>query len=126
VSTEIVLQSGAAAVSLIGIYLAYLVYLRSPRYAESLVRTGWGTALHRLWFAGWGFDRLYDSCLVRPYVWLAHADREDVVDLIYRGIAALTQGFNRLLTGTQTGKVRWYATGIAIGAVIVIAITVIL
>jgi NADH-quinone oxidoreductase subunit L len=126
VSTEVVLQCSAAAVSLIGIYLAYLLYLRSPRYAESLVRTAWGTALHRLWFAGWGFDRLYDTCLVRPYVWLAHADKDDVVDLIYRGIAALTQGFNRLLIGIGTGKVRWYATGIAIGAVIIIAITVIL
>jgi NADH-quinone oxidoreductase subunit L len=126
VSTEVVLQCTAAAVSLIGIYLAYLLYLRSPRYAESLVRTTWGTALHRFWFAGWGFDWLYDTCLVRPYVWLARADKDDVVDLIYGGIVALTQGFNRLLIGTETGKLRWYATGIAIGAVIVIAITVIL
>jgi NADH-quinone oxidoreductase subunit L len=126
VSTEIVLQCSAAAVSLIGIYLAYRLYLRTPQYAESLLRTTWGTALHRVWFAGWGFDWLYDTFLVGPYVWFAHADKDDVVDLIYGGIAGLIQRLNRLLSGTETGKVRWYATGIAIGAVIIIAIAVIL
>ena len=126
VSTEIALQCSAAAVSLIGIYLAYLLCLRMPQYAESLLRTPWGTALHRFWFAGWGFDWLYDTFLVRSYVWFAHAAKDEVVDLIYSGIAGLTQRLNRLLSGTETGKVRWYATGIAIGAVIIIAIAVIL
>jgi NADH-quinone oxidoreductase subunit L len=123
-STELALQFIAAAVSLLGIYLAYLLFLRHPQSTENLVRTPWGAALHRYWFAGWGFDWLYDRCIVQPYVWLACADANDVIDGIYDGIAWLTQTGYHDLSRTQTGQVRRYAMGIAIGAVIIIAIVV--
>jgi NADH-quinone oxidoreductase subunit L len=122
--TELVLQIVAAVVSLGGIYLAYLFFLRSPQTVQSLARTSWGAALHRFWFVGWGFDWLYDRLLVRPVVWFAHANRDDVADLIYDGLAGLSRALNRILSGTETGKVRWYAAGIAVGAIITIAIAV--
>jgi NADH-quinone oxidoreductase subunit L len=124
VSTELMLQVIAAAVSLLGISLAYVLFLRRRQYTESLVHTSWGAALHHLWFAGWGFDWLYDRCFVQPYVWIAHADADDVIDRIYRGIAWLMQVTHRALSRTQTGRVRRYAMGIAIGAVVIIAIVV--
>jgi NADH-quinone oxidoreductase subunit L len=123
-SPELALQFIAAAVSLLGIYLAYLLFLRHPQSTENLVRTPWGAALHRYWFAGWGFDWLYDRCIVQPYVWIACADANDVIDGIYDGIAWLTQIGYHDLSRTQTGQVRRYAMGIAIGAVIIIAIVV--
>jgi NADH-quinone oxidoreductase subunit L len=82
--------------------------------------------LHRFWFVGWGFDWLYDKAFVRPYVWLAQANKDDVVDLVFDGIGRLAQVFHRALSLTQTGKMRWYATGIGIGAVIAIALAVFL
>jgi NADH-quinone oxidoreductase subunit L len=123
-STELALQLTAAVVSLLGISLAYVLFLRHPQSTENLVRSRWGAALHRLWFAGWGFDRLYDRCIVQPYVWLARADTTDVIDAIYDGIAWLTQIGYYELSRTQTGQVRRYAMGIAIGVVIIIAIVV--
>ena len=39
-------------------------------------------------------------------------------------IAKLSKIFNLILSATQTGRVRWYAAGIAVGAIIVIAILV--
>jgi NADH-quinone oxidoreductase subunit L len=121
---ELVLQIVSAAVSLGGIFLAYLFFLRRPQVAESLARTSWGAALHRFWFVGWGFDWVYDRLLVHPVVWFAHANRDDIVDLIYDGLAALSRILNQALSGTETGKVRWYAAGIALGAIITIAIAV--
>jgi NADH-quinone oxidoreductase subunit L len=123
-STELALQFIAAAASLLGICLAYVLFLRYPQSTANLVRTSWGAALHRYWLAGWGFDWLYDRCLVQPYVWLARADANDVIDPIYDGIAWLTQLGYHDLSRTQTGQVRRYAMGIAIGAVIIIAIVV--
>jgi NADH-quinone oxidoreductase subunit L len=123
-STELALQFIAAAASLLGICLAYVLFLRYPQSPDNLLRTPWGAALHRYWFAGWGFDWLYDRCLVQPYVWLARADANDVIDPIYDGIAWLTQIGYHDLSRTQTGQVRRYAMGIAIGAVIIIAIVV--
>jgi len=126
VNTELILQLVAAVVSLAGVLVAYLLFLREPRRVASLVQTSWGTVLHRLWFAGWGFDWLYGTLIVRPFVWLARINKGDVIDLIYQGIAWLSQALHYLLSLTQTGKVRWYAMGIAVGAVVTIAIVVFL
>jgi NADH-quinone oxidoreductase subunit L len=47
-----------------------------------------------------------------------------VFDLIYNAVAAASRGLNRLLSRTETGRLRWYAGGIAVGAVIILAIAV--
>ncbi|HBY95614.1 MAG TPA: NADH-quinone oxidoreductase subunit L [Chloroflexi bacterium] len=124
--TEALFELIAGVVTLVGISLAYLFYVQRRQLPARVVETPLGAALHRFWFAGWGFDWLYATFIVRPYVWLAHADKNDVFDLIYQGIARLSEAFYRILSQTETGRVRWYATGIAIGAVIIVAIAVIL
>jgi NADH-quinone oxidoreductase subunit L len=122
--SEAGLQLIAALVSLAGIGLAYLFYLRSPQYVAAFVQRPFGAALQRFWFSGWGFDWLYDRLFVRPYVWLARADKDDVIDLIYQGIAWVSQALNRALSRTETGQLRWYALGIGAGAILIIAIEV--
>ncbi|HXI21893.1 MAG TPA: NADH-quinone oxidoreductase subunit L, partial [Gemmatimonadales bacterium] len=117
---EVVLEWVAALVSLTGIGIAYVLFLWKPGIAVRWAETPWGAALHRFWFADWGFDWLYDWCLVRPYAWLARVGRDDVVDLLYRGLAWLTRLGWRLLSLTETGRIRWYAAGVAGGAVILI------
>ena len=96
------------------------------RFTEKLAGSGPGEALHRLWFAGWGFDRVYDLLLVNPYVWLARINRNDAIDLIYRGIGLLAELAWRGLIVTENGRVRSYALGIALGAAIVIGLAVFL
>jgi NADH-quinone oxidoreductase subunit L len=91
-----------------------------------LVRTPLGAALHRWWLVGWGFDALYDWTIVSPYVWLARIGRNDVVDLFYHWIAWMNQVGYRAVSATQTGRIRSYAVGLAIGAVFVIGLVVIL
>jgi NADH-quinone oxidoreductase subunit L len=113
-------------VSLFGIYVIYLFIMRRRSLTESLVSSPTGAALHHFWFVGWGFDWLYDTLVVRPYSWLAQVNRDDVFDLLYTGIAWLAQVFHRALSLTQTGQVRRYAMGIAIGAIITIALAVFL
>jgi NADH-quinone oxidoreductase subunit L len=126
VSTEGILAGISAVVSVGGIFLAYVLFRRNPDFVSNVVRTSWGAMLHRFWFVGWGFDWLYDRALVQPYVWLARTNKRDVVDLFFEGIAWLSRALHRLLSMTQTGRVRWYATGVAIGAVVVIGVAVFL
>jgi NADH-quinone oxidoreductase subunit L len=116
----------ASLVSVAGILLAYALFLRHPVVVTRWAASRWGTALHRFWFAGWGFDWAYEALLVRPYVRLARRNREDGVDAGIRGIAWLTAAASRALTRTETGHVRWYAMGVAGGAAIVVAILVFL
>ena len=44
-------------------------------------------ALHRFWFAGWGFDRLYMALFVSPFIGMARLNKKDAMDSLYRGIA---------------------------------------
>ncbi|MGB6067337.1 MAG: NADH-quinone oxidoreductase subunit L [Desulfomonilaceae bacterium] len=121
---EVIFEILSGAISLIGICIAYVFFLRQPRYADSLVSSAPGAAAHRLWFNGWGFDWLYDKLFVKPFVWLARINRSDVLDQIYRGIAGLSWFFHSILSDTQSGILRRYAVGIVIGAVLVVAIMV--
>jgi NADH-quinone oxidoreductase subunit L len=121
---ELILQIVAAVVSLSGIYLAYLFFLRWRAIAEGLARSPLGAALDRFWFAGWGFDWLYNKVFVNPYVWLARVNKNDFIDSIYDRVAKLNEVLYRALSRTETGKVRWYMTGIAFGAIVAIAIAV--
>ena len=123
---ELALEAASAFASLFGIYLAYVLFLRAPARAHAVERRPVPTAIARFWQADWGFDRLYDALFVRPYVWFSYTNRHDVVDLLYTGIGWVSLRFNRGLSYTQNGRVRRYATGLAIGAVILIAIVVLL
>ncbi len=126
ITTELLFQIIAAAASLLGVYVAYVFFVRKPQLADQLLRPALFSGLHRFWFSGWGFDWLYDRLFVRPFVWIARTNKNDFFDLIYTGIAALNQLLHRLTVRTQSGQTRWYAAGIALGAVIVFAIVIFL
>jgi NADH-quinone oxidoreductase subunit L len=124
--TELTLQVIAGVVSLLGIALAYFLFLRSPRAVDMLTGTTWGAAVQRWWCAGWGFDWVYDRLVVEPYIWMARVNKDDLFDAISQGAAQLGRLSYSLLSRTQTGKVRWYAAGIAAGSVIFVALAVFL
>lgn len=116
----------AAALFAVGLAVAYLFFLARPQYSDAAARNLVFGMLHRYWFSGWGFDWLYDRVFVRPFLWAARINRSDFVDAFYTGIARLTEGANHLLVATQTGRVRWYAAGIAAGAVIFVGVAILL
>ncbi len=125
-STEALMQIIAGLACLAGIAIAYIFFLRSPRWSSAVAENPQGALLHRFWFMGWGFDRLYDRTLVRPFVFVARINRRDVVDVVVTCIALTTEAFHRALSLGQTGKIRHYAVGMAIGAIITIGIAVLL
>jgi NADH-quinone oxidoreductase subunit L len=119
-------QAVSGLVCIVGIYLAYLFFLRSPALAGRLAASAVGSALRRFWLGGWGFDWLYERFFIRPYVWIARINKSDFVDVFYDDIAWLSRLAHMLLAETQTGNVRWYAMGLVIGAVVFIAVAVLL
>ena len=121
---EVALVVVSLLTSTVGVYVAYVLYLRNPALRQRLGTTPWGAALTRFWAAGWGFDRAYDVAFVRPYAWFAQANKDDFFDLIYAGVARLSALSYRGLSYTQVGQLRWYALGIGIGAALLIGIGV--
>ncbi|HEX3982645.1 MAG TPA: NADH-quinone oxidoreductase subunit L [Acidisoma sp.] len=112
--TPILLASFAA---ILGIALAAALYWRPVRPPAE-------TALWRFWHAAAGFDWLYDRLLVRPVLWAARVGRDDVVDSLYDGIVWVTRVLHQEVRRTQSGRIRWYTAGLAIGSISLIAIAV--
>lgn len=112
--------------TILGIYFAYTVFCSKPSYADVLTASATGRALHRVLLSGCGFDLIYDAFIVRPFVRIAHMNRDDVVDLLFDALAGLMKVFHEVLSWTQTGRLRGYAMGIVVGAVLTIAIMVFL
>ncbi len=71
-------------------------------------------------------DWLYERLFVRPVIWVARVDKGDFVDSLYTGIAGLTKLCYRGVRKTETGRIRWYAAGIAAGSIIFLAIVLFL
>ena len=114
--TETITALSASTVFALGFALAYLLY--GPQRSRLPARG----VLQQLWFAGWGFDWLYDRLLVRPFQWVTRKGSRDPVDVPIRALGRFTVLVHRVLQRTQTGRVRWYATGLAMGTVAILAI----
>jgi NADH-quinone oxidoreductase subunit L len=134
--TEALLQIISEAASILGIPVAWLVARRARRRTAAAAAHGAapaavpitvGALVARFLFSGWGFDWLYDRLFVRPFVWLARVNVRDVVDrLVAGGTGGLFMILSRAFRWTQNGRVRWYAAGAAIGAVLIAAAVVVL
>ena len=124
--TEMLSEGFITLAFLIGLGLAYLLYLRSRQWSEALTATRAGKALHDFWFADWGFDWYYDKLFVQPVLWFARIDKKDGVDALYSGVADLNELLYRGLSLTENGRVRWYAAAIAAGTVVFVAIALFL
>jgi NADH-quinone oxidoreductase subunit L len=122
---ELTLQILAAIVSLIGVLVAYLLFLGRRARVARWSAAPLGSALHRYLKSGWGYDWFYDRLIVWPYCWIARINRPDHIDAFYTGLARLAAALHAGLTRTQPGTLRTYATGIAAGAIIALAILVV-
>jgi NADH-quinone oxidoreductase subunit L len=124
--TEIRSEVIAAFLFLIGLYFAYLLHLKKRNLADAIAANPVGGALDQWWFRGWGFDWIYDEVFVRPFILASEINKSDFVDAFYAGLARLTEFAYLGLSRTETGRVRWYAAGMAIGSVLFIAMVVFL
>jgi NADH-quinone oxidoreductase subunit L len=124
--TETLSSIVAALAFVCGLLGAWFCYQWNPVLATAMVENPVGRALHRFWFSDWEMDWLYDGLFVRPVVWIARVNRADVVDSIYEGLASLTTFCYRILSLTETGKLRWYAAWIAGGTVTFVALVIFL
>ncbi|NOU17686.1 MAG: NADH-quinone oxidoreductase subunit L [Bacteroidales bacterium] len=113
---ELLFQILSAVASLLGIYLAYLLYFKKSSFAKSFSNS----QLANFFYKGWQFDWLYDRIFVKPLVWFSEINKNDFIDKIYTAIAKATDFLNSLLSRTQQGRLRWYVMVLTAGVVIIL------
>ena len=122
---ELILAGVAFGTALIGIAIAYWLYLKNPRkpddFAKSM-RPAYTTLLNKYYV-----DELYAFLVVRPLLWLSTNvfwKATDVVGIdgtingIAHGAAAIGDGVRH----SQSGNTRSYAMWVVVGAIVVLAV----
>ena len=113
-----------ALVSLLGLGLAYALYRRiGPRFA-AWSNTPTIAACRHFFHSGWAFDALYHRLVVAPFLVLVRVNHRDIIDRFYTGIAWTCRWLHDRLGALQTGRIRWYASWLAAGSVVTIAVAV--
>ncbi len=115
-----------SALPLLGVYLAFRIYIRQRPAAQVLTERPGGTDLAQFWQDGFGVDALYDRLFRFPFLWLARSNRNDLADLISRGTEAAADRLHRALRPSQTGLLRNYAGLMGAGIMVLLGIGILL
>lgn len=126
ISTETKVAFGAisSVLALLGVFLAYLAYVRKSIDVEAIAQKYNGA--YKFLYNKWYFDEIYDAVIVRPLkslsVFLWQAVDVGIIDGF---LMAIVGGFGWLssnLRKVQTGLVSNYALAIALGMVIIVGV----
>jgi NADH-quinone oxidoreductase subunit L len=117
-----VLMVVSIVVVVLGIYLAYVAYLRRPELpAQAAARAPWAyeASFHKFYM-----DEFYGAAVIRPVIgvatWLWVFFDTKVIDGAANGLAWLWGWFGALLRPLQTGRAQSYALGVFAGLFVLV------
>ena len=112
------------AMFLIGLFAAYLLYIKVPTLPGIIANQYRGT--YRFLLNAWYFDRLYDRLFVQNARALGeglwHTGDEGMVDGCVNGIASICGQLAQKLRQMQTGYVYHYAFAMLIGVLVLVSV----
>jgi NADH-quinone oxidoreductase subunit L len=107
-----------AALGLLGIFIAYTLYVKSPDRPRAIqARVG---ALHNFFAHKWYFDELFDNGVVRPAAWFGRfansaIERGLVNGALVGGTSSAIGAASAAVRRVQTGYLRYYAALLLVG-----------
>jgi len=122
VSFEVAMMLVSMAIAVLGILLAYKMYIKNPRLPDQLVErypAPYSLIAHKYWV-----DEIYDWVFVGPLVrfsvFLWRKIDDLLVDGAVNGVAAVARGGSEVFKRLQTGNIQGYALSILVGVVLVV------
>jgi NADH-quinone oxidoreductase subunit L len=122
INMELLLMGVSVTIALIGIGIAFYLYIRRPEIPKRLGERF--KTLYTIVFHKYYVDEIYEACFVKgtkrlgTFFWREFDD--GVIDRSVNLVARLMLWLGRVLRRIQTGNVQGYALGIIVGAVILI------
>ncbi|ADM99263.1 NADH-quinone oxidoreductase subunit L [Dickeya dadantii] len=116
------LEIASGVVAIAGILLAAALWLGKRQLVTSIANSAPGRFFSTWWFHAWGFDWLYDKVFVKPYLAIATLLQRDPLNALMNIPAILTRWGNRTLIVSENGQVRWYVASMGVGAVVLLAL----
>ncbi|MDE8740487.1 NADH-quinone oxidoreductase subunit L [Pectobacterium polaris] len=116
------LEITSGVVAIAGILLAAVLWLGKRQAVNSIAKSAPGRFFSTWWFHAWGFDWLYDHVFVKPYLAIAKLLQRDPLNALMTLPAMVTRWGNRGLALSANGQLRWYVASMGFGAVLVLAL----
>jgi NADH-quinone oxidoreductase subunit L len=123
--TEILLAAASVFIGLIGIFVAYLVYLQKPERARAIAAKF--RPVYTLLFNKYWVDELYAAVILKPIQFISTWGLWKLIDILVidglfvNGSGFVVRGVGRGLRTMQSGRVRSYAGWVVAGAVLLVA-----
>jgi len=113
----------SVAAGVVGIVLAYIMYVAKPRLADSLAKSLGG--LYTLLYNKYFVDEVYDATVVLPLVKgsrtvLWKGVDAGFIDGIVNGVGTRSRGIGRIFRLLQSGNIRSYAAWVVLGSVVLL------
>lgn len=118
------LEIASGVVAIVGILLAAVLWLGQRRLVNSIANSAPGRFFSTWWFHAWGFDWLYDKVFVKPYLGIAKLLQSDPLNSLMNLPAVFSRWGNRGLAVSENGQIRWYIASMGVGAVVVLALLI--
>jgi NADH-quinone oxidoreductase subunit L len=116
------LRMVSAILSCTGILFAWALFRQKSRVLYVFVERPPVSALVKFFKSGAAFDTLYSSFLTMPFLRFINNNRRDVTLFYVKACELSFSSLHYALSLAQTGKLRWYAMTIAVGAAAIMAI----
>jgi NADH-quinone oxidoreductase subunit L len=124
-SLEWLMMGVSIVTGLAGIGVAYFMYVVRTDLPEKIA--GQFSAAYRILFNKYYVDELYSYVIVRPSLWIASnvlvgVTDAKVIEAVVNGVPGAIGNFSRRLRKIQTGFLQHYATIMAMGALLIVAL----
>ncbi|MFS2224716.1 NADH-quinone oxidoreductase subunit L [Pantoea sp. B65] len=120
------LEITSGVVAIAGILLAAALWLGKRQLVIAVANSPVGRFFTTWWFAAWGFDWLYDKVFVKPYLGVAWLLKRDPLNALMNIPAILSRFANKGLVVSENGYLRWYVASMSVGAVVVLALLMVI
>ena len=120
------LEITSGVVAIAGILIAAWLWLGKRTLVTAVANSAPGRLLGTWWYNAWGFDWLYDMIFVKPFLGIAWLLKRDPLNSLMNIPAILSRFAGKGLLLSENGYLRWYVASMSIGAVVVLALLMVL
>jgi NADH-quinone oxidoreductase subunit L len=112
-------------IGIIGIYVAYMFYIKKPDILPAKTAKAAGP-IYRLFYNKWYFDEIYQALIVNPIVTISRflwkGFDANVIDFIVNAFGHTARFLGQILRYIQTGRIQTYIFTMVVGVILLLTI----
>ncbi|WP_392552527.1 proton-conducting transporter membrane subunit [Orbus wheelerorum] len=123
---QLILQLLLAAVTILGILIACILFFDSNSEISEIANTPIGRMVFKLWQSKWRFDQLLQFLFVRPCLYLIELVKKDPLSRWNQLVTWGIRKINFQIEFLENGRLRWYMMSIVGGSIIILLLLILI